>query len=206
MNFRFEISNFFGHSRYFHGIFYPFQTLILSFSILYSKLMHTQNTINFLTILHTVGWRTTKWRAIGAPFFALLFQNTCGVRCVRKMSDLNLRYGSRRYFTCNPGHFYVTCITDRASLYYFPRWNLFWKYIIYVYKFSFFFSSIIVRNYEKLDTEKCMKCIRKKKEIIPIEGFRCKFSNFYKWTKSISLEKYQIQSFIPPSNLPRIFL
>lgn len=121
-------------------------------------------TINFLTILHAAEWQTTRWRVIGAAFFALLFHtlisDTRGVRCVRKMSDLNLRYGWREYFTCNPRPFLRDVYNgSRIPLLFRIGWNLFWKYICTV--FLFFFSSITVGNYGKLDTEES-PCIRKK--------------------------------------------
>lgn len=96
------------------------------------KLMHTQN--DKFPDHFTRGWVAyTQVKSDWRCFFHTLISDTRRVRCVRKMSDLNLRYGSRKYF--NPGHFYVTRITDRASLYYFARWNLFWKY---TYMFFFF--------------------------------------------------------------------
>lgn len=109
------------------------------------KLMHTQN--DKFPDHFTRGWVAhppqvkSDWRC----FFHTLISDTRRVRCVRKMPDLNLRYGSRKYF--NPSHFYVTCITDRASLYYFARWNLFWKY---TYMLFFFLNSVTVRNYGKM--------------------------------------------------------
>lgn len=108
------------------------------------KLMHTQN--DKFPDHFTRGWMAyTQVKSDWRCFFHTLISDTRRVRCVRKMPDLNLRYGSRKYF--NPSHFYVTCITDRASLYYFARWNLFWKY---TYMLFFFLNSVTVRNYGKM--------------------------------------------------------
>lgn len=128
------------------------------------KLMHTQN--DKFPDHFTRGWVAyTQVKSDWRCFFHTLISDTRRVRCVRKMSDLNLRYGSRKYF--NPGHFYVTRITDRASLYYFARWNLFWKY---TYMFFFFFN---FGNCSKLwNTEKwCMKSLLRKKKKIELQIF-----------------------------------